>query len=141
MKPSDEEILSKLVRDLVCENDRAVKQALKNYADNTPANPDNGAMWETCFGVLLHEVLDPLLAEKDKEIERLKRDLDNSCRWACGHENSGVCRECHLKRIAELEAEVKLWKKALSWYNDPGDGDGGWRMKPDWLIKLEGGKE
>lgn len=49
-KPVDMELME---RALIIENDRAVKQALKNYADKTPANPDNGAMWETCFRSIL----------------------------------------------------------------------------------------
>ncbi len=44
---------AKLVRDLVTENDRAVKQALKNKEDGTVANPDNNALWETCFGEII----------------------------------------------------------------------------------------
>lgn len=46
-----------LAKDLVWENDRAVKQALENYKNGTPSNPDTGAMWDTCFRFILKKHL------------------------------------------------------------------------------------
>jgi len=46
-----------LINDLIHENGRAVKQALENYKNSTPSNPDNGAMWDTCFKLIVEKHL------------------------------------------------------------------------------------
>jgi len=42
----------------VWESERGVEQAHENLTNNTPANPDTGAMWETCFKACLKSVMD-----------------------------------------------------------------------------------
>lgn len=50
------------------ESERIVKQAHKNLTNNTPANPDTGQMWETCFEICIKSVLDRYVEPRKWEL-------------------------------------------------------------------------
>jgi CRISPR/Cas system CSM-associated protein Csm4 (group 5 of RAMP superfamily) len=39
-----------------CDTERAVKQAINNHVNNTVANIDTGAKWETCSDFMFREI-------------------------------------------------------------------------------------
>jgi len=64
--------------------------------------------------------LKDMVTEKDEEIERLRKDLDSATHWECGHENSGVCRYCHVQELAKVEdanAKVMFCNSDLNTWN------------------------
>lgn len=106
MKPSNI-LIADLVADLVFENDRAVKQAIKNTISGSVANLDNGAVWETCFRAVIQKHVDRLEAQ----IEELEKE---KFYWNCSiHGESQTawgCPECMREArqtIADQQKEIE----------------------------------